>query len=100
MAPSHESHPDTRPELRTVVLDEALADACRTPQDILDLAAAARIDMDDVRGGDLLQRLLARARRAGKVRVLLKAAHDRWPERDDLAWLHSSMLGVPAPKRG
>ncbi|WP_033346361.1 effector-associated domain EAD1-containing protein [Catenuloplanes japonicus] len=86
-------HLDARPELRTVDLDEALADACRTPQDILDLAATLRIDMDDVRGGDLLQRLLARARRAGKVRALLKAAHDRWPDRDDIAWLHASMPG-------
>jgi hypothetical protein len=85
---------DARPELRTVVLDEALADACRTAHDILELAAAARIDMDDVRGGDLLERLLARARRAGRVRALLQAAHDRWPDRDDIAWLHASMRGT------
>ncbi|MFI5841503.1 effector-associated domain EAD1-containing protein [Catenuloplanes sp. NPDC051500] len=89
------SYLDARPELRIVDLDEALADACRTPQDILDLAAAVRIDMDDVRGGDLLRRLLTRTRRAGRVRALLLAAHDRWPDRDDLAWLHASMGGRP-----
>ncbi|MDP9794625.1 hypothetical protein J2S43_003137 [Catenuloplanes nepalensis] len=90
---------DLPPELRVVVLDDCLADACRTAQDILDLAAAVRINMIDMRGGDLLQRLLTRARRAGKVRALLKAAHERFPDHDDLTWLHDSMFGRPPARQ-
>lgn len=86
---------DLPPELRVVVLDDCLADACRTAQDILDLAADVRINMIDIRGGDLLQRLLRRARRAGRVRALIKAAHERFPDHDDLTWLHDSMFGRP-----
>ncbi|GAB7050946.1 hypothetical protein [Catenuloplanes indicus] len=88
-----DDHRDLPPELRVVVLDDCLADACRTAQDILDLAADVRINMIDIRGGDLLERLLRRARRAGKVRALLKAAHERFPDHDDLTWLHDSMFG-------